>query len=707
MTQTNFPEDLDRSQMSKEDLAIWRMVEDMQKGVQDLQTPKGSTPLLESAIPSNLRAAGSGYGVSDWEFAQSNLVTRGPIGNLLTLLAERMISLYGGLYGGQFGHGIGDYDGDRSNSIRTMAPLMWVFPEYLPLVKRAVSIRPLYVFGQGYKVSGESKRKMKRQMKLHHEEIARKKEEMAAMQGGANALGGNPNGTGAPDGDYDIGRDAMFQRNGNSGGHDSAPRFESAESFLEGPGPVGAGQQGGMESPAGPAYSLSGSGEESKIAENVREFWEDACNKRAMLSVEAMMRNDTQAQVEGNVNYVMMKNGVKPPRLAVWRTSAVQRVIRDNLWDGNGEAVGYLISMPFLRTRMEGETTGENRPTRKEIVIPDMVADDPERLKKILEANSLNYDIDPDIRLYHYKEWGPSWSSFGLPTILPGIQDAVRHSQFLEDWAAIQKNQRAIGTIISGMSGNQGMQQVSDRLVQRMSGLFAPGTNATLGENPSSSSLGAGVGMNTVGMGVMAGMTQGGIPSMRVDQVRSGGIVDPPQQARDLKLMMMMAVGYPESMYSDSSTPNMSQAMVLERTTQLDFKAQQQKYETMFTALSKCAIKFMMDDEAVKDTDISVTWPPILAMSPMELMGTIIQAYQGDAIPRRVMVEEALKALNREDMAHIMNLMFAGEDDGMEFKSDNDMDMQLKMGAMQPGDPATDDDMSAMFGNSMGATAAS
>ena len=89
----------------------------------------------------------------------------------------------------------------------------------------------------------------------------------------------------------------------------------------------------------------------------------------------------------------------------------------------------------------------------------------------------------------------------------------------------------------------------------------------------------------------------------------------------------------------------------------------------------------------LEDTDVIVTWPKIVMPATMEQAGTLIQLYQGDGLPKKIFVEESLKLLNRVDRHEIMQILFPHDEDGMELKSDSDLDSMAALQSGEPGNP--------------------
>ena len=126
----------------------------------------------------------------------------------------------------------------------------------------------------------------------------------------------------------------------------------------------------------------------------------------------------------------------------------------------------------------------------------------------------------------------------------------------------------------------------------------------------------------------------------------------------------------------------MSRADVLERNTHLQFLSAQQGYARAFKVISRCAVKFRLGEDYLKDTDVIVTWPAMVTPSTIEQAGTILQLFQGNLIPHKLAVEEALKLLKREDMHEYMQILFPRDEDGIEFYEDMQMAMLPGPGGM-------------------------
>ena len=631
--------------------------------------------LRESIDSSRQSAAGLGLTSYYWEKETGEMgFNAGAVEEVLRLLAERLTVLHGTMYGGQYGFGYGSGGQEVGDTIRQLSQLIWIFPEYNPLIKQMVEIRGLYVFGQGVEIRGESKRKKRaaiEKLKKKREELQAQQELQAAMQ--PTALDGpSPSANGRDNGNTpgeSMMRNSEYQRYGGTGRAPSIPGGRR-ESFSETLSPSGHDLSGAR---------IIGSGEESDIARVVSEFWEDPCNLSRFCSVEAQQRVDKQKMIEGNV-FVILRNmgSEQTPSVTIFPTYAIQGIIVDDLEDGTGQALGYIVYPP---KKWAGADSGAQA---NRVIYPDMVSDSTDRLKVVLEAHGAQgFKIDESVRCYHMKEWGPTWRSYGLPGILSSIQSATKYVSYVSEWVIMQRVWRTYAMMITGYGQNKGLNQIQANYANRVANLFqgAGGTPDVL------SPTGGVPRTPPMGMAAMSGMSPTGLSGTRIEPVRTSGSTDPPAMGREMRLLSEMGVGLPDNMFSDTNVGTMTRADVLERSTHLKFLTEQRIYTEMYKVISTTVVKFRLGDAKVKDVDISVNWPAIITPSNVEQAGSLIQMYQGDLIPKKVAVEEALKILKRADLHEIMQILFPTDEDGMELKSDSDLDMLAMAGQGQPGQP--------------------
>ena len=604
----------------------------------------------------------------------------GAIDEVLQLLAERLTSIHGTLYGGHYGFGYGVSENEVGDIVRQLASLIWIFPEYNPLIKQMVEIRGLYVFGQGFEVKGESKER-KRQ-KIEEVQIKRDQQKMEKemiQQAAGQGAPGDESGAGAGETQgQDNAKNALFQRYGGTGTSSSMPKKSASnrrEELDEATSPASGAAQGSRHATGGrPRHPR-----ESSIAKCIREFWEDPCNIDRFCSVDAQQRLDKQMTVEGNAFVVIQKSaeeeGEGIPTATIWPTHSVHHIIVDDLPRGTGIELGYIVNPP----RQRGES--DDAP-QKRMIIPSAVSDNIPRLKAALEMHQwTDFDIDEGARIIHLKEWGPTWRSYGLPGIMASLNSAVRYMNYTGEWVVMQRVWRTYAMLVTGYSNNKGLNQIGANFANRLSGLF-DGTAGTETNNATGLRR-----TPPVGMAAISGMNAQGMQGTRIDPVRTAGSTDPPAMGREIRLLAEMGMGYPDNMFSDTNTGTMSRADALERNTHLKFLSAQQTYGDMLRTISRMVVKFKLGDDKLEDTEITISWPAIVTPSTIEQIGALVQAYQGDGLPKRTYVEECLKVFKRADLHEIMQVLFPEDGDGMEMYSDAQMDQIMPMGGGGQGGP--------------------
>ena len=699
----------------------------------------------ESAeLKENIGGYGNGatLGAQSWnlesQFGEKGF-SSGAAEEVLRSLSEYLTTIQGGFYGSQYGYGYGTGSLQVGDVVKQISSLIWVFPEYNPVIKRMTEVRGLYVFGQGFEIRGESKKKKRARIRaLQEVRLQKEIDAQVNAQISASPTPGDEAGAGPGADANGMAKNALFQGYGASGHASSQPKDKKEEmheevamavragpmnlymllesysermdvdvdeliqawsnaapdeEFLESVykarvqvigGTVaelveeysgaGGGQQGARMA-TGSTYRLLGSDRESPIAMTIREFWEDDCNLERFGAVESAQRVDKQKMIEGNAPVVMHDKGKgNNPEIMVWPTYALNGIILDDLSDGNGATLGYVVNV--------GSNNAETGGKMGQVVYPDMISDNVERLQQVLSAHGKDYanmEIDATYRVLHLKEWGPTWRAYGLPGIMASLNSASRYMSYTAEWVVMQRIWRTYALLITGQGNNRQLNQIqsnyANRLNNLLSGAIGTEVNTTTGQP----------GTAPMAMAAVSGMNPAGVGGTRIEPLRTAGSTDPPAMGREIRLLAEMGVGLPDNMFSDTSGGTMASAQVLERNTHLQFLSAQQGYSRAFKIISRCAVKFRLGADSLEDTDIMVTWPAMVTPSTIEQAGSVIQFFQGNLIPHKVAVEEALKILKREDMHEIMQVMFPRDEDGFELYSD--MQAEMMPGPGQMGGP--------------------
>ena len=644
--------------------------------------------LQENAI-NDWNYSGDTLGVGEWTAEQA--IGEGYRGrfqdpeSMMSYLADILYRTYYGMQGGQLGVGYGIYGGgDMQYALTNMLRIMWMFPVFNPLAKQLVEIRSLYVFGQGYEIKAESKKQKREKMLANKEKHDLAVQQRQLMQQQAMQMTGMtpPGQNGAQNGQDANGmmRNGLYQGYGETGRANSMPRRAARqESLREARSPAAGGQQGAREPSGGRFGPLENTLEEqSPIAKAVREFFEDPCSKDRLTSVEALQRLDKQCVIEGNA-YVVLHNRGKGemPACTVWPTHAIAMNVVDDLSDGTGVEVGYVVSQISQNPEDSDKT--------QKVAIPSMLSNDVNRLEQVLNKHKLgNIKIDDTKRVYHVKEWGPTWRHYGTPGLMASVNFAVRYASFTSEWAIMQRVMRTYMMVVTGYGNNKGLNRVHADFANRMA------SRTGVPQNESGLQGGGPLITPPPAMTLLTGMSPSGMPGTRIEPIRTAGSTDPPAMGRELKLMAAVGMGYPDNMLSDTSSGTMAQSTVLERNTHLKFLSAQNAYGDMLKCIARMVVEMQLGAEQVQDMDVTVSFPSIITPSVAEQAGTLIQLYQSDGIPKRILVEEALKMLKRGDVEDILGMLFPGDGDGMELKSDADLDQAQNAGMTPFGAPGTE-----------------
>ena len=626
-----------------------------------------------AAYQESMQSDAQGLGVTAWENDQlfsGGVPTQGNvISQVMEQLNRYVSATIVGIYGGHFGTEFSAAD-DRMNeqhqALRRLVNLLRVFPMFNPTIKRMIEIRTLYALGSGFSIRGESISKKKERIRMQHELRQQQMADMAAM--GLPPGEDRSPGSAVPDDGSGQSANVLNQRNSAPGRAASTPGGPPKESAFEEAGNSGAG--GGMtagQPPRGSGYTMMPESRESRIAKTLREFWADRRVRERLAGADALARLDKTLQTEGNAFVGVICDPKGRCKVAVWPTITIERIVFDSTLYGNGEPLGYVLT--FTNRSQTGSESESER-----VVVPAMIANDLPLLREVLSLSGMEGLIDKiqkNVRVYHMKEWQLTGDSWGLPSILAGIEPAVKAVSFIDDFFGLAKVQRKIGAMLYTNTNNPQVSQIHQALLGQLSGMVpagsgSPGTNRQ--------------GPTTVGMSMVSGMSPGGNPGTRVENMRTGGLNDPPSLARQMELLAFRSNGVTENMMADSSQGTLTTAYQIERSAQLQFEVLQQRYTDLFKAISHTVVEFTLGPDQSADTEVEVVWPAVQQNSLLEEIQAMTTAYQVDGLPWRILVEKVLIALKLGNIPYIMQMMFPSEDDGFEFATDRQREDMATMG---------------------------
>jgi hypothetical protein len=178
--------------------------------------------------------------------------------------------------------------------------------------------------------------------------------------------------------------------------------------------------------------------------------------------------------------------------------------------------------------------------------------------------------VDWSAPIYHRKCAVPAKWHFGLPEVYPALSwgDAVK--RFLQDCMTIRNALAQFSMILTTKGGQQALQGAKSQLSTTV------GPSASLwDQNPP-----------TVAGGIFASG-----PGSTLAAFNTKGAGGDPDDVRQIKLMVCMTFGLPESFFADMNTSNLATATSLDRPTELNFMERQEVWVEDLTVLGMYQIR--------------------------------------------------------------------------------------------------------------------
>jgi hypothetical protein len=179
-------------------------------------------------------------------------------------------------------------------------------------------------------------------------------------------------------------------------------------------------------------------------------------------------------------------------------------------------------------------------------------------------------EVEWDAPIYHRKCAVPAKWHFGLPEVYPalGWGDAVK--RFLQDCMTIRNALAQFSMILTTKGGQQALQGAKSQLSTTV------GPSASLwDQNPPA----------------VAGAIFAGGPGSTLTAFNSKGAGGDPDDVRQIKLMVCMTFGLPESFFADMNTSNLATATSLDRPTELNFMERQEVWVEDLTVLAMYQVR--------------------------------------------------------------------------------------------------------------------
>lgn len=270
--------------------------------------------------------------------------------------------------------------------------------------------------------------------------------------------------------------------------------------------------------------------------------------------------------------------------------------------------------------------------------------------------------------VHHRKRGGlPKWH-FGVPEVYGAIDWARAVRSFYEDWAT---KQRKLSNITQTFETEGGAPAIA--AAKQVMATTLANDMMSIETNP------APVTASTFISG----------PGNKITNLRTGGMMDSPESARRLVLMVAAHFGIPETFLGDASVGSLATSQSLDRPTELKFLERQEMWREDLQVICGEALgrsqrapngRMREAERAGEPIRIEVNFPSVLEHDVASRVRAIVEAmtlngYQAVGIDERVGIGMLLSELGYEDVQPLLNLMFPPE------KYDSTMDRTINVDA--------------------------
>lgn len=370
--------------------------------------------------------------------------------------------------------------------------------------------------------------------------------------------------------------------------------------------------------------------EEEALNDVWQGFWDDPKNKSAFSDHRALLENEQELEVAGNLFFALFSN-ISTGRVLV-RGIPVEE-IRDIICNPEDAKEPWFYRRVWGEAQLDLRFTGSARIKQREAFYPDVRYWPAKRPPAM--ANS-DKPIFWDSPVYHTKVGGSAHMKFGVPEVYPALDWAKAVKENLEDFATVS---RARAKIIFRMTlkGKKGVAAAKTKL------------GTTLGASTGSGETNPPTGVASFFLG-----SEGA----GLEPISTKGMTQTPDEGRGLRLMVGAGVGLPDTILSgDADVGNLATAKTLDRPTELKMVSRQMLWTGIYQAIAWYVnlqavgtpngpltglgnvVANPLDNSRVvvwrgeiNDT-LKVDWPPILERDTASMVQAIVMAATLDGKP--------------------------------------------------------------------------
>jgi hypothetical protein len=278
----------------------------------------------------------------------------------------------------------------------------------------------------------------------------------------------------------------------------------------------------------------------------VQAFLDDAGNRGVLTSNQALLGQERQLQLEGNL-FICFFADLLTGRVRA-RTMPLGEIV-EIVTDPEDAATPWFYCRQWTQQGRDLATGMATTETQR-AWYPDW------RYRPTAKPASIGSDpVRWETPVMHVRAGGLVDMQFGVPEVYPQIDWARAYKEFLEDWATLTRAYSRFAHKLTVQGGARGVAAAKSKLGTT----YAGGSTLASESNPPP----------------VVGSTFIGAEGVDLQTMRIGGANVSMEDGRRLLLMVAAAAGLPETFYGDASVGALATAKSLDRPTELKFKARQ------------------------------------------------------------------------------------------------------------------------------------
>jgi hypothetical protein len=378
--------------------------------------------------------------------------------------------------------------------------------------------------------------------------------------------------------------------------------------------------------------------EEEALKDVWQGFWGDPKNQAAFSDHRALIENEQELEVAGNLFFALFTN-ISTGRVLV-RGIPVEE-IRDIICNPEDAKEPWFYRRVWSEQKRDLRFTGSVRGQQREAFYPDV--------RYWPSQRPPNFGAHPVLwnsPVYHSKVGGSAHMKFGVPEVYPALDWAKAVKENLEDFATVSRA-RARFVFNLTVKGKKGVEAAKTKL------------QTTLGQSVSSSESNPPPNVASLFLG-----SEGG----QLAPISTKGMTQTPDEGRGLRLMVAAGVGLPDTILAgDADVGNLATAKTLDRPTELKMRSRQMLWTGIFGSIADYVLmqavgtpsgalrgagnvvadpldnsRMVVWRSEVNDT-LDVDWPPILERDSAAMIQAIVMAATLDGKPSaELFTKEAL-----------------------------------------------------------------